>query len=297
MTAALGTLLLACGNPSLDDGPCSRTDPCGAGAVCDFTAPGGPVCIPADGDIDNDGIPNDKDFCNHQPGGEFDEDMDGLGDECDPCPIAPPRDTPDTDNDNVDAPCDPEPSIDGNEILLFDGFNGQDARWEASTPGAWRVQGGEMIVDLSDVMDQDFMTTTVIGKNSIAVEASFRVDRVEASASRHMVGVYAGDPRPAGVAEVTCYVTKADVAPSNELVVVETNAAAMNQMTSDAFNTAHLYRAGTYVTGNRAGCSVLKNGGPLGTVQANITPDQLSQIALTAHATSVRYQYILVVGR
>ena len=49
-----------------------------------------------------------------------------------------------------------------------------------------------------------------------------RIDRVEASASRHLVGVHADDPRPAGAATVQCYVTRAD-AGQNELVVVETN--------------------------------------------------------------------------
>ncbi len=294
----LSLLVAGCGGDSVDDGPCSLTDPCGSSAVCDFTAEGGPVCIPKDGDLDGDGLTNDKDFCQHQPGGAFDEDVDGIGDDCDRCPIAAPRSTPDTDADMVDAPCDPAPSIDGDEILLFDGFqNGLDSRWEATTETAWKVQGGEMIATLAGLPEQEFMKTNVVGKNTIAVEASFRVDKVETGATRHLVGVYASDPRPAGVAEMACYVTKADATPGTELVVVETNHGAMNMATSEAFNSANIYRAGATAMGTRAGCVVLTNGVPLGTLQANITADQLSQIALTAHATSVRYQYILVVGR
>ncbi len=282
---------------TIADGPCSLTEACSDAAVCDFTAEGGPTCIPKAGDIDGDGLTNDKDFCQHQMGGAFDEDLDGIGDDCDRCPIAAPRTTPDTDHDMVDAPCDPAPSEDGDVILLFDGFqNGLDARWTAGTPSVWKVQGGEMIADLSGSPDQQFIKTGVAGKNTIAVEASFRVDKVEASATRHLVGVYASDPRPAGAAEMSCYVTKADAAPTTELVVVETNMGSMNQATSDAFNPANVYRAGGLASGTMARCAVLSNGNPLGVVQAAITPDQLAQVALTAHAASVRFQYIIVVG-
>src|SRR3990167_1102391 len=105
-----------------DDGTCSLTDACASGSVCDFTAEGGPICISASGDIDGDGLPNDKDHCQHAMGGQYDEDGDGVGDDCDRCPIAAPRPAPDPDTDVVDAPCDPAPSGGGDVTLLFDGF-------------------------------------------------------------------------------------------------------------------------------------------------------------------------------
>lgn len=293
-------VVAACSDPTItpDDGPCSLTDPCGTGQVCDFTADGGPMCISASGDLDGDGLTNDKDFCHHAPGGAYDEDQDGIGDDCDRCPIAPPRATPDPDGDMVDAPCDPAPTEAGDEILLFDGFaTGTLAdRWKPTTPSAWQAKPGEVIVTLSSVGTQEYLATTVVGKNSVAIETSYRVDKIETSNARHLVGVYADDPRPAGVAEAQCYVTRADQT-QNELVVVETNQGAMNQPATGAFASANLYRAGAYVTGTRAGCSILSNGNPLGTVQSMITPDQLSSIALTAQAATVRFQYVLVVGR
>ncbi len=282
----------------MDDGTCSLTDACSSGSVCDFTAEGGPVCVSASGDDDGDGLTNDKDFCQHIEGGQYDEDQDGIGDDCDKCPIAPPREIADSDDDSVDAPCDPAPNEPGDEILLFDGFAGAglNSRWVPTTPAAWTVPGGEAIVKLDAVGAQEYLRTNVIGKNAIAIEASYRVDKLETTATQHLVGVHADDPRPAGVAQMQCYVTKADV-DGSERVVVETNMGAMNQATTAAFASASLYRAGAYVRGTNAGCSILANGNPLGTVQTAITPDQLSSIALTARATSARFQYVLVVGR
>lgn len=288
--------LIGCGGTgsSLGDA-CSLTDECSEG-VCDFTAPDGPECISATGDIDGDGIPNDKDFCQHAMGGESDEDRDGIGDVCDRCPIAAPRATPDADGDNVDSPCDPDPSTPGDEILLFDNFASTlNARWKPTTALAWQVRGGELVASLGAVSDQEFLTTQVIGKSSISIEASYRIDKLEASNAQHLVALRLSDPRPAGVSSAQCGVTKADVGP-NELVVVETNQGAMNQIVSGAFDPADLYRAGAYVTGTKAGCSVIGNGVPLGTVQASLTPDQLSSVSLTARAVTVRFQYVLVVG-
>jgi hypothetical protein len=261
-----------------------------------MTAPDGPECISASGDLDGDGIPNDKDFCQHAMGGASDEDQDGIGDTCDGCPIAPPRDTPDPDGDAVDSPCDPDPHTAGDEILLFDNFaTTLDARWKPTTPAAWQVKGGELIASLATAPDQEYMTTQVIGKSSISIEASYRIDKLESSATQHLVALHMNDPRPAGVASAQCGVTKADVG-ADELVVVETNQSRMSDVVTGAFDSADLYHAGAYVSGTKAGCTVIGNGTPLAVVQADITADQLSSISLTARAVTVRFQYVLVVG-
>jgi len=293
---ALILAVSGCGSSTLS-GPCSLTSPCGDGEICDFTAEGGPICISGDGDGDGDGLTNDKDFCQHAPGGAFDEDADGFGDECDSCPIAPPRDTKDADGDAVESPCDPSPSETGDEILFFDGFGaGLAAEWKPTTAAAWSVANGEVTVNLAAVPDQDSLQRVVNGKSNVAIQIGYKVDRVENSATRHMVAVYADDPRPAGTAQVTCGVSRADTSAA-DLVFVQTNAGAMSQPTIDpALLTTKTYRTGAYMSGARAGCSVIASNAPLGTVQATITADDLSSIALTAQAVTVRFQYVIVVG-
>src|SRR5262245_1430816 len=109
MYSALWAGLAACGATTTTHigGPCDASNKCDDGQVCDRTAQGGAVCIDASGDVDNDGIPNSKDFCQHLAGGTNDEDGDGIGDECDACPIAAPGQA-DADGDAVAAPCDPD---------------------------------------------------------------------------------------------------------------------------------------------------------------------------------------------
>jgi hypothetical protein len=297
LVIVLGLLAGCPGGSSIGDA-CSLDSPCSDGEICDFTNDGGPICISSDGDLDGDGLANGADFCQHAPGGAFDEDKDGIGDECDRCPIARPRSTPDSDGDMVDAPCDPAPTEAGDEILFFDGFaNGLAAEWKPTTASAWSAANGEVTVTLPTVGTQDFLQRTVIGKSNVAIEAGYRVDKVENSNIRHVVGVYANDPRPAGTAEMQCGVSRADTAAA-DLVVVETNNGAMSMPTIDpALLTTKLYRVGAYVQGTRAGCSVIADNTPLGTVQQTITADDLSSIALTAQAVTVRFQYVIVVGK
>src|SRR4030095_16469572 len=118
-----------------------------------------------------------------------------------------------TDGDMVDAPCDPAPTEPGDTILFFDGFgNGLSADWKPTTPGAWTVANGELTANLAAVGEQDYLKHNVIGKSNIAVQTAYKVDRVENSATNHVVAVYADDPRPAGTSKMQCGVSRADTA-------------------------------------------------------------------------------------
>ncbi len=295
----VGLLLLAgCVLPETHHKPDCGNEYCGTGQICDHTDPSGiPTCLPADGDLDGDGIPNSMDFCDHMPGGATDEDGDGIGDVCDACPIAPPPASPDPDGDAVDSPCDPDPHTAGDQILFFDGFNnGLDPGWKPTTASAWTLEGGEMVVSLAGIPSADYLQMGVIAKTNLAVEASYRIDNVETSSTDHFVIVGGSDPRPAGIATMQCGLDHNDTAMS-EQVNLQTNLAGAQSPATNAFNTASLYEIGAYASGTTVGCTALGDGNAIGVVQAQISPDSLTSIALGARGVTARYQWVLVVGR
>jgi len=178
---------------------------------------------------------------------------------------------------------------------LFDGFNDAlGSAWVATTPGAWVVQGGELVV--SNIASQDYLRTSVAGVQHMAIEASYRVDKLETGAPTHLVAVHAHDPRPAGVSSLECGVVHADSG-TGDVVDLETNQTTSAQPAmGSAFNSASLYQVAAYDSGNSVGCTVLGDGHALGAVQAAVTPDAVPSVALTAQAVTARFQWILVVG-
>ena len=276
------------------------TDPCATGGVCDFTAPGGNICIDANADTDGDGLINAVDHCPNVPGGKYDEDGDGIGDDCDKCPIAPPPAVPDPDGDDVDSPCDPDPETPGDKILLFEGFGDGvvPMGWTPTTPAAWSAVDGELIVSLASVATEDYIKVIVAPLPNLAVEMSYRVDKLESSTATHMVVADAIDVRPAGIAQFECGVVRNDNG-TGDIVDLNTDQASTSQgtMNVDAFNSAGLYRSAAYSSAGSVGCTVIGDNMGLATVQANITPDALGEIAVGARGVTARFEWVLVVGR
>ena len=280
--------------------PCGPNEGCGSDAICDMTDPDGPHCISDEGDLDGDGIPNGEDYCEHVAGGRYDEDGDGIGDECDPCPIAPPPAEPDADGDAVDSPCDPDSLTPGDRILLFDGFDGDalDPRWKPTTASAWSISGnGEVDVDLTSIGSEDYLTSTVGEANSFAVLASYSVAQVTTSTTTHIAGVHATDPRPAGVAQFECSLVHSDQGSGGDAVVLATNQNASSANSASGFDPTKLYELAAYSTEGYVGCTAIADGSGLGAVQAPITPDALATASLGASGVVARFQWVLVVGR
>ena len=281
--------------------PCSKALPCDSDGVCDFTAVGGPVCIDTTGDNDNDGIPNLLDRCPNAPGDirdTYDEDNDGIGDPCDKCPIAPPPSVPDLDNDDVDSPCDPDPDTAGDKILFFDGFGSAalDPKWNPSGSAAWTPEGGELVVDANQP-DEQYLELVVEPVPSFAIEASYRIDGIEASATTHKVGARGFDSSPAGVANFECGVITSDVG-TGDVVALETNLNGTSaQAQIPAFSTAPLYETAAYATNASVGCTVIGDNMPVGTTQNQISPASLGTAALGVRAVTARFEWVLVVGR
>jgi hypothetical protein len=292
-TAALVFLLGACGAESAG-GPCSLEDPdCGSG-VCNLSTPDGKgVCIEAGGDIDGDGLPNDKDYCNQGPGGQFDEDGDYVGDDCDRCPIAPPLATADTDTDMVDAPCDPDSSVNGDQIVLFEGFNATlPMGWKMV--GNWEFKGGEVIGTPPDAST----LATLVGPlplttTKMAVLGSYRIDRIDTVATSSYVGVTAIDRRPAGVSAVSCGGQRAGGADS---LLLDTDTGASSKPFVNLFDTASRYRVAEKLEGISAACSMIADN-EQGAAASNTGGNAPSEGGAFTRGAVARFQYVLVVQR
>jgi len=275
-------------------GQCSLENTCESGAICDFTDPGGPVCIDADGDLDGDGIPNGMDFCEHAPGGAFDEDRDGVGDECDRCPIAPPPATPDADNDDVDAPCDPEPTEDGDQLVAFDGFNnGLPANWTASD-GVTFV-GGEAVATPADpVAFEQLVAPLPLVSQHMAVLVQYRVDSVDPQATAPFAGIVALDQRPAGGTVIRC--GGARTGTSDRLLLDADAGTASDDFMTSLFDSAGLYRLALQVDNASAGCAIVADL-ETGAAQATSTGEVLNQAGFAVRGAVARFQYVMVVQR
>ena len=83
------------------------------------------------------------------PCGVHDEDLDGMPDRCDSCPMVPDAVVEaDGDGDGVGDACDPAPTTTGDHLVLFDGFDGQAPDWDAV--GTWTFSNDR--VDFSDTV-------------------------------------------------------------------------------------------------------------------------------------------------
>lgn len=281
-------------------GSCGPSVPCGANEICDLTNPGGAVCLSCDGDIDGDGIPNCQDFCEHQPGGRYDEDGDGLGDECDPCPIAPPPATPDPDGDAVDRPCDPDPSVPGDVIVAFSGFHELPAGWTPTTPSAWHIEdtdvavgGGELVVAPPDPAVQQVLAVPLAQSSTdLALETRWRIDRLSPGAA-YDLAIAAVDRRPAGAARIHCGTLRGA---ASDYLDLETDTSTATQVLSGLFEPATSYGVGAVISGATVGCALAASSAQ-GAVQTQLSADPMSEADLVVHGATVRFAYLLVVAR
>lgn len=286
-------LIVGCGAESA--GPCSAMDQdCGANAVCDLTSGQPPSCIDNDGDIDGDGLVNARDFCNDRAGGEFDEDADGVGNECDRCPIAAPLATPDSDTDEVDAPCDPDSTINGDRVVLFEGFNaGIPPSWKMAN-GTWELRGGEVIgTPASSTLTATLVASLPLVTTKLAVLGSYRIDRVDTAAASSYVGVTARDERPAGLSEVNCGGQRAGGVDS---LLLDTEMGASPKRFNSLFDTASRFRVAERIEGISAACSMIADM-EQGAVQQNTDGVAPSEAGMFVKGAVARFQYVLVVQR
>ncbi len=286
-------VLAGCGSddPALGT-PCDGPGECG-GNVCDLTDPEGGSCIASSGDLDGDGIPNTKDFCHHEPGGDFDEDRDGIGDVCDRCPTAPPPADPDGDGDAVDSPCDPDPDVGGDTIAVFEGFNaGLPASWTAS-PG-WSFVGGDAIATPVDPVVVEQLTTPLpLISQHVAILGQYRTDAVDPISTQSFVGVIASDRRPAGSSNVQCAGTRTG---ATDQLVLDTGITTGTKGFENLFDPASLYRVVIQLDLAQAACAMVADA-EVGAVQATSEGEAMTEAGLVTRGATARFQYLLVVQR
>lgn len=261
-----------------------------------MTDPAGPTCITAAGDLDGDGIPNDKDFCQHMAGGAHDEDGDGIGDECDKCPIAPPPSSPDPDGDAVEgSQCDPDTRTPGDKIALFNGFNDTIANLSP----AWQVKGGELVmtpITAGNVEEVEFM---VPNTSVVTVDAAFRIDSIAAGATTPTVGVFAKSPAvPMGTFLNRCGGARIGSADTDE-IVLQTEMTANTAVLPGQFDPASLYRVTLKLDRGTADCVMIINNDANRTMSTSqqISGAAMSRIGLYAKDATIRFAYVMAVAR
>lgn len=291
-------LLAACSAKSGGGGEegdaCDPMTACSDTTVCSVThtTDGSGECIAKGEDIDNDGLPNEMDYCNAGAGGAFDEDRDLIGDDCDKCPIAAPPLTPDPDGDDVDSPCDPDNREPGDRIVAFDGFrNGIPATWTKT--GTWEQRGGDAVAT-GGATEVSLTTALPLTTSKMAVLIQYRVDAVDAAAGTSYIGLVARDQRPASNAIVRCG-SQRNTAVGDSLAL-EGDAGAMSSPVVNAFNSASLYSVALRTIGISAQCAMQADATAVA-AQAATSGEALTQVGVFVKGGTARFSYVLAIQR
>lgn len=267
---------------------------CNEESVCSVThtSDGSGECVAKSGDLDGDGLPNETDYCNAGAGGEFDEDRDLIGDDCDKCPIAPPPSTPDPDGDDVDSPCDPDNREPGDQIVVFEGFrNGVPATWAKT--GTWEQRGGDAVATGGST-EVSLTTVLPLQTTKMALLIQYRVDAVDAAAGGSYIGLVARDQRPASNAVVRCG-SQRNAAVGDSLAL-EGDGGAMSSPVADAFNSGSLYSVALRLAGVQAGCAMIADATQVA-AQAGTSGNALTQAGVFVKGGTARFSYVLAIQR
>jgi hypothetical protein len=269
-------------------GACAEHNICDSGQICDLTDPSGkPVCVDANGDMDGDGIPNGKDYCQHMAGGAFDEDGDGIGDDCDKCPIKKPAASADSDGDAVDGPCDPDTRTGGEQIVLFNGFNAPPpAAW--TMPPTYQIVGGEAVMTPIDGDPQEISIPLPSASTHMVLFTSYLVDAVDiANAEAAVVG---RNVIPMGAYEVVCGGLRQGGLDQLEL---NTDGGPHAMVLKDVFG-GNAYELAVQLDGTTANCAFVNGATGSGALTAQDTGQMIDRVILRARSAKLHFRYVLV---
>lgn len=298
MKAALSLMLFAActsgsGGGGGEGDSCDVMTACGDDSVCSVThtSDGSGECIAKGEDIDSDGLVNEMDYCNAGAGGQYDEDRDLIGDDCDKCPIAAPPANPDPDGDEVDAPCDPDSREPGDQIVVFEGFrNGIPSTWTKT--GTWEQRGGDALA--TSTTEITLTTALPMTTSKLALLVQYRVDAVDTGANGSYIGLIARDQRPASNAVVRCG-SQRNTAVGDSLSL-EGNSGSMSSPVVNAFNSASLYSVALRTQGISAQCAMQADATAVA-AETTTSGEALTQAGVFVKGGTARFSYVLAIQR
>jgi hypothetical protein len=275
---------------------CDVMHPCDVNHACSIThtTDGSGECLAKGEDIDGDGLPNEMDFCNSSEGGQYDEDRDLIGDDCDKCPIASPRATPDPDGDDVESPCDPDPSEPGDRIVAFEGFRDViPTSWTKT--GTWEQLGGDAVATTTTT-EVALTTVLPLSTSKMALLVQYRVDAVDLASvtPTPYIGLIARDLRPASNAIIRCGSQRSTI--GGDSLSLEGDGGSMSAAVANAFNSASLYSVALRTQGVSAACAMLADATMVAT-QANTSGEALTQVGVFVKGGTARFSYVLAIQR
>lgn len=303
----LGLAQAACFNPRAPRGvPCSTVDKaCPEGQACVAGICGGTADVldaasdaapDAFIDSDGDGVDDSIDNCRGKPNpDQNDEDKDGLGDLCDPCPID--ADNTDGDGDGVGDKCDPHPTTVGDKIVAFEPFHGP-------LPSTWKVVGtGTLAVTNEDAVITNTANKTtalvapVTGFGNGMIMASVIVDQTPGSNRTALtLGLPYNSTTSKGI-ECELHAPNPGSTAGREISLFDSLAVAEPANNPFMWATAAPYRLAMIRTGGNYACSATDAGG---TARAANGSDgnipMQSEVVLVASGTSAHVAWVLVVS-